>query len=110
MRRGLAVGLWKKKTQKLVVHAGESGHNGGEKRNVLIVSVLLSIAIYFALRSEKQGGVCVECLIGKQKKPILFKVTEFHTVQNSSRVRQKGGVPGPPTRNPVKVLSFLTFF
>ena len=30
--------------------------------------------------------VCVECLIGKQKKPILFKVTEeFHTVQNSSR-------------------------
>jgi len=21
-------------------------------------------------------GVCVECLIGKQKKPILFKVTE----------------------------------
>jgi hypothetical protein len=22
------------------------------------------------------GGVCVECLIGKQKKPILFKVTE----------------------------------
>jgi len=24
----------------------------------------------------EQKGVCVECLIGKQKKPILFKVTE----------------------------------
>jgi hypothetical protein len=45
--------------QKLAVHAGGSGHNGGEKRNVLIVSVLLSIAIYFALRSETQGGVKV---------------------------------------------------
>ncbi len=29
----------------------------------------------------------VECLIGKQKKPILFKVTEPSSVQNSS-VRQ----------------------
>ena len=36
-----------------------SGHNGGEKGNVLIVSVLLSITIYFALRSETQGGVKV---------------------------------------------------
>jgi hypothetical protein len=26
-------------------------------------------------------GVCVECLIGKQKKPILFKVTEPITVK-----------------------------
>ena len=25
-------------------------------------------------------GVCVECLIGKQKKPILFKVTEPSSV------------------------------
>ena len=44
--------------------------------------------------------VCVdsECLIGKQKKPILKGHrlgAEFHTVQNSSRVRQKGGSPGP---------------
>ena len=34
--------------------------------------------------------MCVECLLGKQKKPILFKVTEFRTVQSSSR--EKGGV------------------
>jgi len=27
-------------------------------------------------------------------------LSEFHTVQNSSRVRKNGGVPGPPTRNP----------
>ena len=44
---------------KLAVHAGGSGHNGGEKGNVLIASVLLSITIYFALRSETQGGVKV---------------------------------------------------
>ena len=32
--------------------------------------------------------VCVECLIGKQKKPILFKVTEpeFHTVQSRTPI------------------------
>jgi hypothetical protein len=41
------------------VHAGGSGHNGGEKRNVLVVSVLLPIAVNFALRSEPQGGVKV---------------------------------------------------
>jgi hypothetical protein len=41
------------------VHAGGSGHNGGEKRNVLVVIVLLPIAIDFALRSKLQGGVKV---------------------------------------------------
>ncbi len=43
--------------------------------------------------------MCVECLIGKQKKPILFKVTEpSSTVQNSeaSRVRQMAAYPDPP--------------
>jgi hypothetical protein len=44
---------------KLAVHAGGSGHNGGEKRNVLVVSVLLPIAVNFAQRSEPQGGVKV---------------------------------------------------
>ena len=52
VRRGLAVGLYKKKTQKLAVHAGGCGHNGGEKRNVLIVSVMLPMAVKFALRSN----------------------------------------------------------
>jgi hypothetical protein len=28
------------------------------------------------LGKQKKPSVCVECLIGKQKKPILFKVTE----------------------------------
>jgi hypothetical protein len=41
------------------VHAGGSGHNGGEKRSVLVVSVLLPIAVNFALRSEPPGGVKV---------------------------------------------------
>ena len=35
------------------MHVGGSGHNGGEKRNVLIVSVLLSMAIYFAQRDTR---------------------------------------------------------
>jgi hypothetical protein len=53
-------------------------------------------------QTTRPGRVCVECLIGKQKKPILFQGhrAEFHTVQSSFRVRQNGGVPGPPTRNP----------
>ncbi len=28
--------------------------------------------------------VCVECLIGKQKKPILFKVTVVKTISNAN--------------------------
>jgi hypothetical protein len=35
-----------KKTQKIAVHAGGGADNGGEKRNVLIVRVLLPIARY----------------------------------------------------------------
>ena len=41
---GLPVGLQKKKSQKLAVHAGGGCDICGEKRNVLIVSVLLPIA------------------------------------------------------------------
>ena len=51
------VGLEKKKTQKLAEHAGGRGHKGGEKRNVLIVSILLPIGIDLALRVEPQGDV-----------------------------------------------------
>ena len=54
MSRGLAVGLYKKKTRKLAVHAGGSGHDGREKRNVLIVSLLLSIDFCAAQRDA--GG------------------------------------------------------
>ncbi len=52
------------------------------------------------------GGVlvCVECFKvnwkTKETNSLLGHRAEFHTVQNSSRVRQKGGEPGPPTRNP----------
>ena len=38
VRFGLRVGLQKKKTQKLTVHACACADNGGEKRNVLIVA------------------------------------------------------------------------
>jgi len=41
--------------------------------------------------------VCVECLIGKQKKPILFKVTEPSSVPyRTPPVRQMAAYPDPP--------------
>jgi hypothetical protein len=52
VRLDLPVGLQKKKTPKFAVHAGGSAENSGEKRNVLIVRVLLPIAIDLALRSN----------------------------------------------------------
>ena len=60
VRFGLPVGLQKKKTQKLAVHAVGCAHDSGEKRNVLIVSVLLPIAVNFTLRSKTQR--CIEVL------------------------------------------------
>jgi hypothetical protein len=50
----LPVCLQKKKTQKLAMHAGGGANDRGEKRNVLIVSVLLLIGSYLrcaAIRS-----------------------------------------------------------
>ena len=41
------------------MHARACAYNGGEKRNVLIVSVLLPIAIDLALRSNMQRRVDV---------------------------------------------------
>jgi hypothetical protein len=46
-------------TQKFALHAGGGAENGWEKRNVLIVSVLLPIAIDLALRSNMQRRVDV---------------------------------------------------
>jgi hypothetical protein len=57
VRLGLPVGLQKKKTQKIAVHVGGGADNGGEKRNVLIASVLLPIIIDLALRSNQDSGV-----------------------------------------------------
>jgi hypothetical protein len=46
------VGLQEKKTQKLAMYAGGGTYNPGEKRNVLIVSVLLLIGSNLTLRSN----------------------------------------------------------
>jgi hypothetical protein len=54
VRLGLPVGLQKKRSKKFSVHAGGGADNGGEKRNVLIVSVLLHEAIDLALRCKAQ--------------------------------------------------------
>ena len=55
----LPVGLQEKKTQKLAMHAGGGTYNRGEKRNVLIVSVLLLIGSNLTLRSNMQGSINV---------------------------------------------------
>ena len=54
-----SVSRWacRKRIAKLAVHAGGYAHDGGEKRNVLIVSVLLPIAVNFALRSKTQRHI-----------------------------------------------------
>jgi len=54
------VGLKKKKTQKLAVHAGGCTKDRGEKRNVLIVSLLLHTDGDLAqMRSNTQRRVYV---------------------------------------------------
>jgi hypothetical protein len=52
-----SVSRWacRKRRRKNSVHACACADNGGEKRNVLIVSVLLPIADNFALRSKTQA-------------------------------------------------------
>jgi hypothetical protein len=57
VRLGLPVGLQEKKMQKNAVHAGGGADNGGEKRNVLIVSVLMPMIIDLAHRSKKQRRI-----------------------------------------------------
>ena len=57
VRLGLPVGRQEKKMQKNAVHAGGGADNGGEKRNVLIVSVLLPMIIDLAHRSKKQRRI-----------------------------------------------------
>ena len=47
-------------------------------------------------------GVCVEYLIGKQKKPIFFKVTELSSVpyRAPSACAKRAAYPDPPPVNP----------
>jgi hypothetical protein len=71
VRLGLPVGLEKKKTQNLAVHAYACAHDGGEKRNVLIVSVLLPIAVNFALCSKTQRRIEV---LGMRQQTVLLHV------------------------------------
>ena len=53
------------------MHACACADNGGEKRNVLIVSVLLPIAVNFALRSNTQRRIDV---LGMRLQTLLLHV------------------------------------
>jgi hypothetical protein len=55
------------------------------------------------LIGKQKKPVCVECLIGKQKKPILFKVTEPNSVpyRAPSACAKRAAYPDPP---PVTVI------
>ena len=48
--------------------------------NLIIVFCVNFGKCYRIFAQKRVQGVCVECLIGKQKKPILFKVTEPSSV------------------------------
>jgi hypothetical protein len=52
---------------------------------------------------SSQGPQCVECLIGKQKKPILFKVTEPSSIpyRTPSACAKRAAYPDPPPVIPV---------
>jgi hypothetical protein len=73
VRLWFPVGLWKKKTQKFAVPAGGGADNGGEKRNVLIVSLLLPIIIDLALRSKRQRRIEV---LRMREQPVLLEHRE----------------------------------
>ena len=53
------------------MHAGGGAEDGGEKRNVLIISVLVPIAIDLALRSKTQRRIEV---LGVGEVPVLLNV------------------------------------
>jgi hypothetical protein len=53
------------------VRAGGGADNGGEKRNILVVSVLLPIIIDLALRSKTQRRIEV---LRKREQPVLLRV------------------------------------
>ena len=85
----------------LLAHAGEPRTSKG------LGSVTLKINNQHTPEVQKLKSllyVCVECLIGKQRNQFslgsLSRVPYRTELTESSRVRQKGGVPGPPTRNP----------
>ena len=73
MRFGLPVGLNKKKTQKLAVHAVGCAHDSGEKRNVLIVSTCLLIGVGFTLRSNTHRAVKV---LGMREGHVLLHMVD----------------------------------
>jgi hypothetical protein len=54
--------------------------------------------ILFKVTEPSSVPVCVECLIGKQKKPILFKVTEPSSVpyRAPSAFAKMAAYPDPP--------------
>ena len=57
----------------------------------------------FVTLGDRDRGVCVECLIGKQKKPILFKVTEPSSIpyRTHPAFRKRAAYPDPPPVIPV---------
>ncbi len=56
-----------------------------------------------SLQGHRAEFVCVECLIGKQKKPILFKVTEPSSIpyRTHSACAKRAADPDPPPVIPV---------
>ena len=62
------------------MHAGGGGDNFGEKRNVLIVSVWLPIAIDLALRSNRRVDVLLVCQASILQGVAATPITYSHNV------------------------------
>jgi hypothetical protein len=58
------------------------------------------------LQAEAESEVCVECLIGKQKKPILFKVTRGGQEEGAKKAVRRRTCP---SSCPPHVTSFTAF-
>jgi hypothetical protein len=83
------------------VHAGGCAHDGGEKRNVLIVSVLFPIAVNFTLRSKTQRRIEV---LGMRKQTVLLHVDSApQTVVGQGRVKDQA----PAARRVLEVAAEL---
>ena len=75
---------------------------------ILYYMIRASLSTSTSLSPEKNHrskfvSVCVECLIGKQKKPILFQVTEPSSIpyRTHSACAKRAAYPDPPPEIPV---------
>ena len=81
----------------------EEGEEKGSARRSVHLGCFYATALDIDIEVDPAHLVCVECLIGKQKKPILFKVIEPSSIpyRTHSACAKRAAYPDPP---PVTVM------